>query len=169
MEAASRLELHLRASGLLEPVVVPGLVLDAEETAFADVVCGTARFYGTEVVYSRGGAGYFENHPTFGRRWVPNHRLDARRRQQAEADAQARWRDHTPARIVLTSEGLRISPASALGTWLPFDHVLLADITVSPEHQVLELSYSVCAPVLLSGAAAPWLGVAIRHLAPVSQ
>lgn len=159
---AAQLELHLQAGGALVPIPVTGLLLDGGETAFADVTCSVARYYGTEILYPPGGAGYFEDHPTFGRQWVPNRRLDERRRREAEADAQERWRDHTSARVVLTSAGLRISPDE--GTWLPFDHVLLTDVTTHTDQPTVTLSYSVCAPVLLSGSAAPWLGVAIRHL-----
>ncbi|MFE0177974.1 hypothetical protein ACFWZ2_37260 [Streptomyces sp. NPDC059002] len=163
-QAAVRLETHLQAGGRLDSVPAPMLALDADESAYADVVCATARFYGTEVVYPRAPAGYFEDHPAFGRRWVPNHRLEARRRQQAEADAEERWRDHSQARVVLTSSGLRISPAGSPGTWLPFDHVLLTGITTAVDRRELVLSYSVCAPLLVVGPAAPWLGVAVRHL-----
>ncbi|QCX77866.1 hypothetical protein C9F11_21170 [Streptomyces sp. YIM 121038] len=157
--------MHLQAGGTLTPVPVPGLVLDAEETAYADVMCATARFYATDIPYQQG-AGYYEDHPTFGRQWVPNHKLDARRRQQAEAEAQAQWRDRTPARVVLTSSGLRINPAGMPTTWLPFDHALLTGITVTPARHELVLSYSVCAPLLIAGPAAPWLSTAIRHLSP---
>ncbi|MGW8329419.1 hypothetical protein ACWGLE_16095 [Streptomyces sp. NPDC055897] len=157
--------MHLQAGGTLTPVPVPGLVLDAEETAYADVMCATARFYATDIPYQQG-AGYYEDHPTFGRQWVPNHKLDARRRQQAEAEAQAQWRDRTPARVVLTSSGLRINPAGMPTTWLPFDHALLTGITVTPARHELVLSYSVCAPLLIAGLAAPWLSTAIRHLSP---
>lgn len=162
-QTAVQLELHLQAGGALAPIPMTALPLDDGETAYADVLCSVARYYGTEVVYPRMGAGYFEDHPTFGRRWVPNRRLDERRRREAEADAQERWRDHASARVVLTSAGVRISPAGS-GTWLPFDHVLLTDITSHPDQPTVALSYSVCAPLLLSGPAVPWLGAAIRHL-----
>ncbi|MFF1420633.1 hypothetical protein [Streptomyces sp. NPDC058280] len=46
-------------------------------------------------------------------------------------------------------------------TWLPFDHSLLTGVTLG--HHEVVLSYSVCAPLLLAGPAAPWLGVAIEH------
>ena len=164
-DAASALALHLQAGGALAPIPALGLALDPGETVYADVVCATARFYATEVPYEQG-AGYFEDHPTFGRQWVPNHRLDARRRRQAEAAAQEQWRDHNPARVVLTSTGLRLNLAGAPTAWLPFDHVLMSGITVTPGRRELVLSYSVCAPLLLAGAAAPWLSVAVRHLSP---
>ncbi|MGW5400140.1 hypothetical protein [Streptomyces sp. NPDC003952] len=160
VEAASALELHLQNGGELAPVQADDLALADGEVAFADVACSVARFYGTEVVYARP-AGYFENHPTFGRRWVPNRRLDARRLQEAEAAAEPQWRDHTVARVVLTSAGVRLKPSGSPG-WLPFDHALLAGVTTRQPEVVL--SYTVCAPLLLAGPAAQWLGVAIEHL-----
>lgn len=161
--AAVQLELHLRAGGALVAVPAPGLALDAGETAYADVVCTSARYYPVEVVYPQAPAGYFEDHPTFGRRWVSNDRLADRRRHEAEREAQARWRDQAQSRVVLTSNGLRISPAGA-PTWQPFDHALLTSVRLTGHGLVL--SYSVCAPLLLSGPAAPWLSAAIRYLAP---
>ncbi|MFB7085705.1 hypothetical protein [Streptomyces sp. NPDC056296] len=159
-QAASALALHLQSGGKLAPIQVDGLPLADGKVAFADVACSTARFYGTEVVYPLP-AGYFENHPTFGQQWVPNRRLDARRSQEVEDAAVPQWRDHTAARVVLTSAGVRLKPAGS-PTWLPFDHALLTEVSVGQPEVVL--SYSVCAPVLLSGPAAPLLGVAIEHL-----
>lgn len=159
-QAASSLALYLQSGGELAPTQVGDLPLSDGEIAFADVTCSAARFYETEVVYPRS-RGYFENHPTFGRQWVSTNRLDARRRQEAEDGAAPQWRDHTAARVVLTSTGVRLKPTGS-PAWLPFDHALLTGVTaVQPG---LVLSYSVCAPLLLSGAAAPWLGVAIEHL-----
>ncbi|MGW0856135.1 hypothetical protein [Streptomyces sp. NPDC002690] len=164
VQAAFTLAAHLRSGGSLTPIQTDDLVLAAGEVAFADVACSAARFYGTTVVYPTS-AGYFENHPTFGRRWVSNGRLDARRRQEAEDAARPQWRDHTSARVVLTSAGVRLLP---VGTreWMPFDHALLTGATVEPPAVVL--SYSTCAPLFLSGPAAPWLGVAIEHLRRIS-
>lgn len=167
-QAAVLLEEHLQAGGSLTPVPVPGLALDDGEVAYADVVCTTARFYATDVVYPPR-AGYFEDHPAFGRRWVANPRLDARRRQQAEAEAQERWRDHCRGRVVLTSDGFRVLQEGVpVAEWLPFDHVLLTHITVTPARHELALAYSVCAPLLLAGPAVPWLGVALRYLSPAT-
>ncbi|MGJ5898378.1 hypothetical protein ACSCBZ_41515 [Streptomyces niveiscabiei] len=163
-EAAAQLDAHLRAGGTLIPVPTPGYTPDPGETAYADVMCTTARFYATDPVLPPR-AGYFENHPSLGRRWVTNRRLDAQRLQQAEAQAQEQWRDYEWARVVLTSEGIRINPPDSPDTWLPFDHVLLANLTVEPERQELVLSYSVCAPLLLTGPAVPWLTVAVDRLA----
>lgn len=125
------------------------------------MTCSAARFYGTDIDYPPSTNGYFEDHPTFGRRWVSNRRLDARRRQEAEDSALPQWRDHTAARTVLTSLGVRLLPVGTRA-WLPFDHALLTGVADEPSAVVL--SYSVCAPLLLSGPAAPWLGVAIEHL-----
>ncbi|MYX77599.1 hypothetical protein GT016_34630 [Streptomyces sp. SID3915] len=159
-KAASALTQHLKDGGGLMHVQVSDLALTAGELAFADVVCTAARFYGTDVDYPTS-TGYFEHHPTFGRRWVSNRRLDARRRQEAEDAALPQWRDHTAARVVLTSAGMRLLPRGAR-EWMPFDHALLTGVTAEPPTVVL--SYSTCAPLLLSGAAVPWLGVAIEHL-----
>lgn len=164
-QAVSALALHLQNGGELAPVQVADLPLAAGEIALADVMCSAARFYGTDVVYPRP-AGYFEDHPTFGRRWVPNHRLTARRRQEAETAAEPQWRDHTPARVVLTSTGLRLRPSGSPTTWLPFDHSLLSGVAMGRPEVVL--SYSVCAPLRLTGPAAPWLGIAIEHLSRTS-
>ncbi|MFI6372403.1 hypothetical protein [Streptomyces sp. NPDC050546] len=160
VHAASALASHLQRGGELDPVQVDDLPLADGEVAFADVTCSAARFYGTQIAYPLS-AGYFENHPTFGRRWISNNRLDARRRQEAEDAAAPQWRDRTVARVVLTSTGVRLRPSGA-ATWLPFDHALLSEVTVRQPQVVL--SYTVCAPVLLSSPAAPWLGVAIEHL-----
>ncbi|MFF1906368.1 hypothetical protein [Kitasatospora sp. NPDC058218] len=159
-QAASALAAHLRTGGRLVPVEVAGVPLAVGETALADVSCWAARFYGTDIVYPQSTGGYYENHPTFGQQWVPNP-LDARRRQDAEAAAEQQWRDHTPARLVLTSTGVRLRPVGS-STWMPFDHCLLTGLTAGPGELVL--SYSVCAPLLIGGPAAPWLGVAIEHL-----
>lgn len=162
-QAAAELANYLSTGGQLVPIPVDGLVLGKGEAAIADVGCSTARFYGTKVVYPRGHAGYFENHPTFGQRWVPNRRLDARRRQEAEAAACEQWREHASARVVLTSVGVRHNRAG-ISAWLPFDHELLVDASVPLGESTAVLSYSVCPPLLLAGPAAPWLGTAIRHL-----
>lgn len=159
-QAASALTLHLQNGGELASVQVADVPLATDEIALADVTCSAARFYGTDVVYPRS-AGYFEDHPTFGRRWVTNGRLDGRRRQEAEDVALPQWRDHTTARVVLTSVGVRLLPVGSRD-WLPFDHALL--IGVADGQSAVVLSYSVCAPLLLAGPAAPWLGVAIEHL-----
>ncbi len=159
-QAASALALHLQNGGELAPVQVHGLPLAEGEITLADVACSVARFYGTDIVQPRT-AGYFENHPSFGRRWVPNRRLDARRLREAEAAAEPQWRDHTVARVVLTSAGVRLKPSGS-PTWLPFDHALLSGVTTGQPEVVL--SYTVCAPLLLTGPPAPWLGVAIEHL-----
>lgn len=164
---AAALVHHLQSGGALAPVRVSDLPLAAGEMAFADVSCETGRFYGTEVVYPRARAGYYEDHPAFGRRWVSNPRLNGRRRQEAEAAAEPCWRDRAPARVVLTSTGLRLRPAYAPQTWLPFDHCLLTGVTVGDSEVVL--SYSVCVPLLLAGPAASWLGVAIEHLRHVAS
>ena len=160
LQAASALALHLQNGGELAPVPVADLPLTRGEAAHADVMCSAARFYGTDVAHPRS-AGYFEHHPTFGRRWVTNHRLDARRCRDAEAAAEPQWRDHTLARVVLTSTGVRLRP-SASPAWLPFDHSLLSEVTMG--HREVVLSYTMCAPLLLAGPAAPWLGVAIEYL-----
>lgn len=160
VEAASALALHLQNGGELSPMQVADLPLAAGETALADVMCSAARFYGTDIVDPRQ-AGYFEDHPTFGRRWIANNRLDARRRQEAESAAEQQWRDQMPARVVLTSTGVRLRPSDS-SDWMPFDHALLSGVTTGYSEVVL--SYTVCAPLLLAGPAAPWLGVAIEHL-----
>ncbi|QHC27449.1 hypothetical protein GR130_38335 [Streptomyces sp. GS7] len=165
-QAATLLDQHLQAGGSLHPVPAPGLALDDGETAYANAACGVARWYAADVIHPPR-AGYYEDHPSFGRRWVPNPRLDARRRQQAEAEAQACWRDHCHGRVVLTSDGFRILPDQT-STWLPFDHALLTGITVAPARHELTVSYSVCAPVLLSGLAVPWLAVALPFLSPAT-
>lgn len=162
-DAASQLDAYLQAGGPLLPVPTPGFAPDAGEIVYADVVCATARYYATDVVHPQP-AGYFEHHPTLGRRWLTNRRLEARRQEQAEAEAQERWRDHEQARVLLTSDGLRLSPASAPSEWLPFDHVLLTGLATGPTPEELTLSYSVCAPVFLAGPAVPWLSVALRHI-----
>ncbi|MGW1123845.1 hypothetical protein [Streptomyces sp. NPDC002526] len=161
VQAASALASHLQAGGSLVPVQVKDLVLAAGEVAFADVACSAARFYGTQVTNPTSASGYFEDHPTFGRQWVSNGRLDARRRQEAEDAALPQWRDHTGARVVLTSTGVRLLPTGSR-EWMPFDHALLTGVAAEPPSIVL--SYSTCAPLLLTGPAAPWLGVAIEHL-----
>ncbi|MFD5068572.1 hypothetical protein ACFWNC_11665 [Streptomyces sp. NPDC058369] len=161
VQAASDLAVHLQGGGSLVPVQADGLALAVGEVAFADVACSAARFYGTGVDYPTPASGYFEDHPTFGRRWVSNGRLDSRRRQEAEDAARPQWRDHSAARVVLTSAGVRLLPVGAR-EWMPFDHVLLTGVANEPPSVVL--SYSTCAPLLLSGPAAPWLGVAVKHL-----
>ncbi|MFH8409568.1 hypothetical protein ACH4FX_33020 [Streptomyces sp. NPDC018019] len=145
-------------------VQAPGLLLDPGEDVHADVMCGTARFYGTEVAYPQGRVGYFEDHPTFGRRWVDNRKLEARRRRDAETDAQERWRDHTTARVVLTSQGFRLRPTPHGTEWLPFDHVLLTGMAPGPACGQVVLSYSTCAPLQLTGVAVPRLVVVLESL-----
>lgn len=162
-EAAAQLNAHLRTGGTLIPVPTPGYTPDPGETAYADVMCTTARFHATAPVLPPR-AGYFENHPSLGRRWVTNRRLDAQRLQQAEVEAQEQWRDHEWARVLLTSDGIRINPLNSPSTWLLFDHVLLTNVTPEPDRQELVLSYSVCAPLLLTGPAVPWLAVALGCL-----
>ncbi len=159
VQAASALALHLQNGGPLTPVPMADFPLAEGEVALADVWCSAARFYGTEVEHRRS-TGYFETHPTFGQQWVANP-LDARRRREAEAAAEPQWRDHTPARLVLTSAGVRLRPSGS-PDWLPFDHSLLTAVTTGPAELVL--SYAVCAPVLITGPAAAWLGVTIEHL-----
>ncbi|MER5968539.1 hypothetical protein ABT112_02115 [Streptomyces sp. NPDC002055] len=167
VQAASALAAHLQGGGELQPLQVNDVPLACGEVVFADVICSAARFYGTEVAYLPSTSGYFEDHPTFGRRWVSNGRLDARRRREAENAALPQWRDHTVARVLLTSTGVRLRPTGSRD-WLPFDHALLTGVAAEEEPAVV-LSYSVCAPLLLSGPATPWLSVAIEHLGPVRR
>ncbi|KDR60943.1 hypothetical protein GTY78_23695 [Streptomyces sp. SID4934] len=158
--SASALAHHLQHGGGLTAITVPDLPLAEGETAVADVVCWAERYYGTDLVVPSA-TGYFEQHPSYGKRWVPNHHLDARRLREAEQAAAPQWQDQTTARVVLTSTGLRLRPASD-PAWLPFDHALLTDITVGQGEVVV--SYRTCAPLRLAGIPAPWLGVAIKHL-----
>ncbi|MEU4205338.1 hypothetical protein AB0F64_36125 [Streptomyces sp. NPDC026294] len=167
--AADELAAALRSGACLPSVQAPGLSLDPGEDVHADVMCGTARFYGTEVAYPQGRVGYFEDHPTFGRRWVDNRQLEARRRRDAEIDAQDRWRDHTAARVVLTSQGFRLRPAPYGSDWLPFDHVLLTGMKPRPACGQVVLTYSTCAPLHLTGPAVPWLVVALENLLMTSD
>lgn len=95
-------------------------------------MCTTARLYTTDPALPPR-AGYYENHPSLGHRWVTNRRLDAQRLQQAEAQAQEQWRDHEWARVLLTSDGIRINPPNSPDTWLPFDHALLTNVTAEPD------------------------------------
>ncbi|MEU7230072.1 hypothetical protein [Streptomyces chrestomyceticus] len=162
--AADELAAALRAGARLPSVQAPGLPLDPGEVVHAYVFCDTARFYGTDVVYPQGRVGYFEDHPTFGRRWVDNRQAEARRCREAEIDAQERWRDHATARVVLTSHGFRLCPVPPGVEWLPFDHVLLTGAAPDPDRGQVMLSYSTCAPLLLTGAAVPWLVVALDRL-----
>ena len=162
-EAASALSQHLQAGGSLQPVPAPGLALQDGEVAYADVTCTMSRWYATEVVYPRGRAGYYEDHPTFGRRWVDNPRLAARRTHEAEAEAQPRWREPCGVRVVLTSLGLRVLPHGSR-VWLPFDHALLDDYTVPAQPGQLVLSYVSCAPLLRAGSGAPWLAATLAAL-----
>ncbi|WP_338684657.1 hypothetical protein QD712_29675 [Streptomyces acidiscabies] len=162
-EAAAQLDAHLHAGGTLIPVPTPGYTPDPGETAYADVMCTTARFYATNPVLPPR-AGYFENHPSLGRRWVTNRRLEARRLEQAVTGTQERWHDFEQARVLLTSAGLRISLVSAPGNWLSFDHALLTVLTANPACQELVLSYSVCAPLLLAGFMIPRLETVFRYI-----
>lgn len=114
-DGAAQLDAHLRAGGTLTPVPTPGYTPDPGEAAYADVMCTTARFYATDSVQPPR-AGYFENHPSLGRRRVTNRRLDAQRLQQAEAQTQEQWRDHEWARVLLTSEGIHINPPNSPDT-----------------------------------------------------
>ncbi|MFD6538920.1 hypothetical protein, partial [Streptomyces goshikiensis] len=159
VHAASALAVHLHNGGQLVPVEAADVPLAEGEVVLADLWASAARFYGTDVESPRS-SGYYESHPTFGRQWVPNPH-ETRRRREAEAAAEPQWRDHTPARVVLTSTGVRLRPASS-PTWMPFDHCLLTAVTADPGGLVL--SYSVCAPLLVAGPAAPWLAVAVEHL-----
>ncbi len=161
-EKSNQLSQAIEHAAVLPTARVGGLVLEPGEVAYADVVCGTARYYATYPVVAPE-AGYFEVHPAFGRRWVSNRRLNARRRQEAEAVAQLQWRDHTTARVVLTSVGLRVCP-SGNAEWLPFDHALLTGITNSGEAGGVVLTYDCCPPLLLMGPAAAPLADTIKHL-----
>ncbi|MFI5803372.1 hypothetical protein [Streptomyces sp. NPDC051561] len=163
-EAAASLAQYLEAGGNLQPAPVPGLPLKNGEMPYADVRCGVARWYATEVDYPRGRAGYYEDHPTFGRRWVDNPRLAARRDYEAEIAAQERWRGHSEARVALTSVGLRIWERSN-AEWLPFDHALLTGVEFLPGSDHMMLTYQTCEPVLLTGQAIPWLAVALLSCA----
>ncbi|MFC1403223.1 MULTISPECIES: hypothetical protein [Streptacidiphilus] len=146
----------------LPTLSVPGLDLAPNEVAHADVMCGTARYYATHTVVPPE-AGYYEVHPAFGRRWMPNRRLNARRHREAEAAAQLQWRDHDTARVLLTSVGLRLCP-SGTALWLPFDHSLLTGITNGATAGEVVLSYSSCPPLLLVGPWADLLADTIRRL-----
>ncbi|MGW8556289.1 hypothetical protein [Streptomyces tubercidicus] len=68
---------------------------------------------------------------------------------------------------MLTSDGLRILPDQT-AAWLPFDDALLTGIAVAPARHELTVSYSVCAPILLSGLPVPWRAVALPFLSPAT-
>ncbi|MFD6417014.1 hypothetical protein [Streptomyces sp. NPDC060194] len=164
-QAAFELAQHLQADGGLAPIQVGGYALVDGEVAFADVTCWASRYYGTGVVRPRP-AGFFEDHPAFGRRWVSNRGLDARRLREAEAAAEPQWRDHTTARVLFTSLGLRVMPCRETA-WLPFDHALLT--SVAPGSSEVVLSYTTCAPLRLGGESADWLGMALDHVRRMPQ
>jgi len=161
-EKAAQLSQAVAHGAVLPTVRVEGLVLEPGEVAYADVVCGTARYYATHPVLPPE-AGYFEVHPAFGRRWVSNRRLNARRCQETEAVAQLQWRDHSTARVVLTSLGLRVCPSGTV-EWLPFDHALLTGVTDAGEGGGVVLTYACCPPLLLVGPGATPLGNTISYL-----
>jgi hypothetical protein len=161
-EKATQLSRAAEHGAVMPTARVGGLVLEPGEVAYADVICGTARYYATYPVVPPE-AGYFEVHPAFGRRWVSNRRLNNRRRQEAEAVARLQWRDHTVARVVLTSVGLRVCP-SGNAEWLPFDHSLLTGMTDSGEEDGVVLTYDCCPPLLLTGPAAAPLADTIKNL-----
>lgn len=161
MTAATDLQNHLTAGDMLPIVETLDLPLAPGELPHADVTCMAARLYETPVHSPEGRAGYYENHPTFGQRWFPNPVLEERRRREAELDAQLRWRDHELCRVVLTSTGIHLKSG---GEWVPFDHALLTDISPDQSNGSLALTYQPCPPLLLSGVAAPWLGLAISQI-----
>lgn len=161
-KAASDLQDHLAAGGGLPNLgTVPGLLMGPGEVLHADVTCGTARLYETAVHYPEGRVGYYDNQPVFGGRWVDNPVLAARRRREAEVEAQLRWRNHDINRVVLTSVGLRVLYDDE---WIAFDHELLIDLRRESESGHLVLVYRPCPPLSLTGSATPWFHIAISHI-----
>ncbi|MBA0053664.1 hypothetical protein E0L36_23185 [Streptomyces sp. AJS327] len=163
VDAAKDLESHLATGGAFLSIAVSGMQLPPDEYAVADVWCTSSLYYAAPIEYPVGRAGFFENHPDLGHRWVDNPRLDRKRRDAAEREAAARWRDDVPTRAVLTGSALHLLRQDAAG-WSGYGHdQLLSCVT---DHQALgtSLGYRGCLPVRLTGAAVPWLAVALNHL-----
>ncbi|MFD8416611.1 hypothetical protein ACFV2Q_33525 [Streptomyces sp. NPDC059650] len=163
-EAVRSLVTHLSSGNPLAPMA-PTMVTQPGETQYADIVVGCHAFYGTNVEYSSGyavqGGALFM---AFGVLTGELH--NARTRRQAQRMAEIQWRWEGEIRVVLTDRRL----VGFFGTgaevyWL--EHLLA--LTPASDGRAVNLTFNGGAPLLFSGAWAPWLCVitaALVHRSP---
>ncbi|CAM5328134.1 hypothetical protein [Streptomyces avidinii] len=163
-EAVRSLVTHLSSGHPLVPMT-PTMVTRQGETQYADLVVGAHAYYGTNVEYSSGYA--VQGGPLFMAFGVLTGELHhARTRRQAERMAEMQWRWEGEIRVVLTDHRLvGFFGSGAEVYW--WEHLLA--LTPAPDGRAVHLTFNGGAPLLFSGAWAPWLcavTAALVHRAP---
>ncbi|GAB3709644.1 hypothetical protein [Nocardiopsis nanhaiensis] len=137
--------------------------LQQGEVAHAEVSMQYSRYYGTNVTYQQSSGFYFGS-PLFVATGLAAQAVgNASARSRAQAMAAAQWREHQGVQAYLTNQ--RVIACVQGHRWLSFWHrgIIQADPVL--DHWSLVEIFEEGEPVRWQGPAAPWLAVAIIHLA----
>ncbi|MFD5827898.1 hypothetical protein [Lentzea sp. NPDC060358] len=153
--AAVHLYRHLVAGGV--PGEVPtSLLLAPGEAAFSDLTLGYARFYGMDVSYQQTD-GFFYGSPLFVAAGLAATAVgNSRARHRAENLAAPQWREHCPARVVVTNYCVMCFVG---GRWLRFSYPAVVDFNADMPGGVCYLIFDGAEPLQLTGPQVPWLVV----------
>jgi hypothetical protein len=154
-DGAVHLYRHLVNGGIPEEVTT-SLLLAPGEHAYADLTLGYARFYGMDVTY-RQTSGFFLGSPLFVAAGLAfNAAGNSLAKRRAEAQAAPQWREHCPARVVVTTY---CTMCFAHGRWLRFPHSSAVDFNADMLNGVCYLICNGTEPLQLTGPQIPWLTV----------
>lgn len=127
------------------------------EALHSDSNLSYSRFYGMTVDYMRTNNAYY-GRPLFVLSSLAGQAIgNSRRRRQAEAMAQAQWREQQVARVLITDQRFLIRTAER---WLTFDYGAMLTIAVSPDNWNVVVEFEGTEPLMLGGMMAPFAAVA---------
>ncbi|MEV8443303.1 hypothetical protein AB0425_38505 [Actinosynnema sp. NPDC051121] len=146
---------HLVNGGVPEEVTTSLLLPPGEET-YCDLTLGYARFYAMNVTYQQS-SGFVLGSPLFVAAGLAfNAVSNSLAKRRAEDQAAPQWREHCPARVVVTTY---CTMCFAHGRWLRFPHASVVDFNADMLNGVCYLIFNDTEPVQLTGPQVPWLAV----------
>ncbi|WP_158848687.1 hypothetical protein [Saccharothrix deserti] len=153
--AAVHLYRHLVEGGIPDEIST-SLLLAQGEAAYSDLTLGYARFYGMDVTY-RQTSGFFLGSPLFVAAGLAVNAMgNSLAKRRAEEQAAPQWREHCPARVVVTTY---CTMCFAHGRWLRFPHPAVVDFNADMLNSVCYLIFNDAEPLQLAGPQVPWLVV----------
>lgn len=153
--AAVHLYQHLVAGGIPGEVTT-SLLLAPGEATYSDLTLGYARFYGMDVTYERS-SGFFLGSPLFVAAGLAANAVSNNiAKQRAQNQAAPQWREHCPARVVVTNF---CTMCFVYGRWLRFPYPNVVDFNADMLNGVCYLIFDDAEPLQLAGPQVPWLVV----------